>query len=694
MATRHTFLNRDPSRDAKNENSSVAVLFQTREDALLVMRNLNGKSLDQITEHLVVRFANEKATKRIKQMFEKLDMMKMEDLKRKSGGNGTIEMTQTTEEEETSGQSTEDVQSDDDDDEDKEDEEVSNTKKGFTWEWPMSTDTKSDDKSDTKTKSKSKNDDGDKQETAWTWNVSNDMDKQDDINDDSDEVNGEDAATSGQEISWQWPMNNVKATNAADDKESDDSEHTVEKAQDHVSWAWNVGDDRNNTENEKQSDKSSKPEIEKSEETITNSGWAWPTNDEIIDKPKSKKEKKKKEKEKEKKVKAQQDSGWAWNVGNGSTSNGHSDKVLMNGSKSPKTTVTDSDSNTDDEKEVKAFRTTRTTSGTLGLGILKTVSNALNKILCHGPNPNGDEMKIDVNAKRIMSFFKEEDVLKFIARMTETEEIYIWQFKGDSSDSNSEADWNTLDMTLSLYLHFLPIDESAVVSMSGSGLRFTIARLKPRRRGKERAVLRYSLLNNGGSDIEYALRRVSSKVEDGVYIPSLWERELVNRSLSKLYLYSIDLRVFEIFGSDKYAVWWNCLKEWVRTDRIVKVSSMESWIMWHSFHLYSNWQCATRRGLKMVRLLYVDSGQADVMRNGFPTGIQAKNHGDGSHRFYLHLEGAYEAAKKKEVNRILLCNVYITEENVKKFMSGKATIKVKSSKLCAYPELCIRVRLQ
>ena len=651
----------------------------------------------------------------------------------------------------------------------------------MSWTWPTSTDTATNTKSSkTKKKSSKKNNNSDAQSTSWEWNVSN-------ATDDNESEDGYTEDVTQQNV-WETSVFGNSKPKKAEKKKT--KEKKKEKQKEESSWAWNVGDDRNDTENEIESDQSSNNNP-KSEETDTNSGWAWSVNvddggskkEEVVDKPLSKKEKKKLKKQKKKKKKKeakktkessqstlkteqqdepedsgdsggwtwnlgngsgsngagsklsmdpiaesasnvdsddndddketdsfqwttttpkkkeqgkkQEDSRWAWNVGNESIANGHSNKAFMNGTKSPTKVMrngtvtpidkyTDDDSD-DDEKEVKPLRTMRTTSGTLGLGILKTVSNALRKIISDGPNPNCDEMKIDVNADRIMSFFKEEDVLKFIARMMETEEIYIWQFKGNNSDS----EWTTLDMTLSLYLHFLPIDESAVISMSSSGLQFTITRSS-----ESRAVLRYSLLNNGGNDIEYALRRVSSKVEDGVYIPSLWERDLVNQSLSKGYLYSIDLKVLALFGTEKYAVWWEYLKDWVRTDQIVKVSSMQSWMTWHSFHLYFNWKRATERAAKLTRMWYVDGGEVDVMRNGFATGSKGN-------KFHLNFETAMVSAKNNKtfigeqdgIGRLLLCNVCISKENAQGMMKGKKTIKVTASALCAYPELCVRVKL-
>jgi len=373
----------------------------------------------------------------------------------------------------------------------------------------------------------------------------------------------------------------------------------------------------------------------------------------------------------------------------------------MNGSKPMVTSKSGAVSDDEDDHKQTVFSmpsrsqstksTKKNASGTLK-AVIRTVSSALRKIIAYGPNPDGDEMEIDVDPHKIVSFFREEDVLRLIARMMETEEVYIWQFQGEA-----DTEWTTMDMTLCLYLHILPLAEPAHIWMADSGLRFTVTRWTD-----SSAILKYNMLNVGGHDIEFNARRVSTRIVDGVYIPSLWERDLVNRSLSRTYLHAIDLKVLEIFGGDRYAVWWQYLKDWVRTERAVKVSTMESWITFHSFHLYSNWKCATQRASKLVRLWYVDMGRGNVMKNGFSSKGGKETHGDGSrYRFFLRLEKAAEFAKKYDgkgaekegVGRVLLCNVCITEQNEQALSTGKDFVRLPSSALCAYPELCVRIKI-
>merc|ERR1711971_1543044 len=258
--------------------------------------------------------------------------------------------------------------------------------------------------------------------------------------------------------------------------------------------------------------------------------------------------------------------------------------------------------------------------------------------------------------------------------MERTEDIYVWQFQG-------EKGWHTMDLMLCLYLHILPWRENNTmkVTMSESKLEFTVTRSS-----RTKAVLKYTLMDGGCGVIEYALQSVGRHIKDGVYIPSIWERDLTNRSLSEVYLYTIDLKVLEMFGNSKYTVWWQCLKDWVHGDRIVKVSSMENWIAYHSFHFYSNWRCATKQASTMTRMWFADTNKQNVKAKGF--GEEAVKL-----KFHVHLEGAVESMKKrgKAEGRALLCNVCITEKQEESLMNGKDSLRLVSSKICAYPELCV-----
>jgi len=278
-----------------------------------------------------------------------------------------------------------------------------------------------------------------------------------------------------------------------------------------------------------------------------------------------------------------------------------------------------------------------------------------------------------IDSQKIRSYFGENKIAKYIQKMLTEQEIYVWQYQ-----SQSDSQWTDVDMMLSHYLSILPLDEAVDISMKSSQtMSFSLIR-----QTVSKAILIYECKDEC---VEYKLNRISKSMENGVYIPDCWEKELLNRSISKTYLHSIDLDVFVAFGEYKYANWYGYLRDYVKEKKIGSIASVENWSNYHAFNCYSNWQCATSNGYKMKKLWYLEKNSIkgrEVMKNGFMN----KQQGDTNARGWTFCADLQNASVG---NVIILCSVCIDEKNEKE-LKKNGSCKLRHS-LCAYPELYIKL---
>eukprot|EP01083_Nonionella_stella_P006879 19915_1 len=294
----------------------------------------------------------------------------------------------------------------------------------------------------------------------------------------------------------------------------------------------------------------------------------------------------------------------------------------------------------------------------------QTCSTLLNAV-------GADEMVFDLSGNKILSCFDEQAIGQYIKNMIVTQELNVWQYKDYKA-----SQWRDVDRMICMYLNLLPLNET----VRGSQFELT-------RRSEFHGVFKCYKEKT----TEYKLNRITKSMQSGKWVPSFWEKQMLNRSLNKTYLYSIDLGVLSYFGvclDNKYpSIWYESLKQYLSNDKIESVASVQNWVHYHSFYVYSNWRIAsnTAHGCKLVHLWYIQTDM-NVLKNGFYAPVDTD---DTEWCFYRDLDCAIKA--NHENNNILLCKVCIDGKQAAQLLTNNAFCKL-SNTLCGLPELCIRFR--